>query len=110
MNNGENDLDKLLRTLRPVLAEDKYVYCHEASSQDEVHEDEAEWHALRAAELKELDPFVSVKEAEGLTMVLREEEARRAGRGLCTRHCIVGFTLILVIPMVLLGQIRICQI
>ena len=34
MNNGENDLDKLLRTLRPVLAEDKYVYCHEASSQD----------------------------------------------------------------------------
>ena len=72
MSNGESDLDKLLQSLRPSLGEEKYVYC---SSDDDPS----------TSSLRELDPLVTVREAEGLTLVLREEEARRAGTGLSTR-------------------------
>ena len=72
MSNGESDVDKLLRSLRPSLGEEKYVYC---SSDDDPS----------TSSLRELDPLVTVREAEGLTLVLREEEARRAGTGLSTR-------------------------
>ena len=63
---GEDNLSTLLRTLRPVVAADTFVYCTAA--------------AADAASLPDLDPLVTVKEDEGLTMVLREPEARRAGK------------------------------
>ena len=64
---GEDNLNTLLQTLRPVMADDTFVYCTAPAAAD-------------AASLRELDPLVTVKEDEGLTLVLREAEARRAGK------------------------------
>ena len=70
MSDGESDLDKLLRSLRPSLGEEKYVYCCTSEPTN----------------FKELEPLVTVREAEGLTMVLLEEEAHRAGTKFSTRN------------------------
>ena len=56
---GERDLDTLLRSLRPVLHADEFVFCT---------------HAEVAG-----DPICIVREREGLTLVLRRAEAERMG-------------------------------
>jgi hypothetical protein len=52
---GERDLDTLLRSLRPVLHEDEFVFCT---------------HFEMAG-----DPVCVIREREGLTLVLRRAEA-----------------------------------
>ena len=62
MSAGERDLGVLLRELHPVLRDDRYVFvCVDAVPHD-------------------ADPVVVVREEEGITLVLRVDEARRLGR------------------------------
>src|SRR5690348_17097111 len=56
---GERDLDRLLRSLRPVLDKDEFVFC--------TH------HELAG------EPVCIVREREGLTLILRRAEAERLG-------------------------------
>lgn len=61
---GESDLRKLLSGMRPELNEGRYVFCtlpHSAPVPDG------------------LAPVATLREAEGLTLVLRQEEADAAG-------------------------------
>jgi hypothetical protein len=61
---GEIDLNTLLRTMRPALAEGEYVFCSLAPS------------AAGPVEARALAVF---REAEGVTVVLPREEARQLG-------------------------------
>jgi hypothetical protein len=58
---GERDLDVLLASMRPVLAEGRFVFCTAPDVPDGLH------------------PVVAVREPEGTTMVLERDEADRAG-------------------------------
>ncbi|MFF7361378.1 ACT domain-containing protein [Streptomyces sp. NPDC008125] len=60
---GERDLRTLLKTLRPELNEGRYVFTS----------------VRRDAVPVGVSPVVTVMEPEGLTLVLSEYEARRAG-------------------------------
>lgn len=53
---GEIDLDKLLASMSPILMEGEYVFC---SFQDAQYGD-----------YMELEPIVTIKETEGLTLVV----------------------------------------
>ncbi|MFJ3923205.1 ACT domain-containing protein [Streptomyces sp. NPDC090022] len=59
---GESDLDTLISGMRPELNEGRYVFCTVPGD------------AVPAG----VRPVVTVQEAEGLTLVLREEEADAA--------------------------------
>ncbi len=60
---GERDLKKLLGTLSPELLPERYVFC---SVKD-------------ASVLADLKPFAVVREEEGITIVLTEDDAGTAG-------------------------------
>ncbi|WP_030384412.1 ACT domain-containing protein [Streptomyces sp. NRRL S-241] len=60
---GEHDLRKLLSGMRPELNEGRYVFCTVAGSTVPA----------------ETAPVATVLEAEGLTLVLRQEDADAAG-------------------------------
>ena len=64
--NGESDLRKLLSGMRPELNEGRYVFCTLPTS-------------TRAPD--GLTPVATVLEPEGLTLVLRQEDADAAGLG-----------------------------
>ncbi len=61
---GETDLDILLRTMLPALADGEFVFCSLAPS---------------AAGPLEHSALVIVREAEGVTLILPREEARANG-------------------------------
>ncbi|MFD8290713.1 ACT domain-containing protein [Streptomyces lavendulae] len=61
---GESDLRKLLSGMRPELNEGRYVFCTLPDT---------------AAVPAGLTPVATVREAEGLTLVLRQDEADAAG-------------------------------
>lgn len=61
---GETDLRQLLAELRPHLHEDEYVVCAIPGRKVE--------------DLADLEPFATVREEEGLTLVLRRERAEEA--------------------------------
>lgn len=61
---GETDLKKLLAGLRPRLHEEEYVVCTIAGG--------------RLGALADLEPFATVLEEEGLTLVLQRERAEEA--------------------------------
>ncbi|MEV7723195.1 ACT domain-containing protein [Streptomyces sp. NPDC087917] len=61
---GESDLRKLLSGMRPELNEGRYVFCTLP---------------IDAEPPTGLAPVATVREAEGLTLVLRQEEADAAG-------------------------------
>ena len=86
MSGGETDLNTLLRDLTPSLGQETYVYCR-SSGGDGPFGPSGPFGRELSQELtpstpsiRELDPFVTVREEEGLTMVLRQEDAYRAGR------------------------------
>ncbi len=60
---GETDLQKLLKEMKPKLNEGEFVYCSVNSRS-------------RAAEL---NPLCFFQEAEGVTVILRREDADKAG-------------------------------
>lgn len=62
---GEKDLAKLLAQLRPELQAGIFVFC----SVDSMEQDK----------LAALNPIASYREAEGLSLVLRQEQAGAAG-------------------------------
>jgi uncharacterized protein len=60
---GETDLQALLRSMRPVLHPQIYVFA-----------------TLKAGELpNSIDPIMTFREEQGLTLILRESELRAAG-------------------------------
>jgi uncharacterized protein len=61
---GERDLDALLRDMRPELRDGVFVFCTIAEGQD-----------IPAA----ISPLLTFREQEGTTLVMRREEAERAG-------------------------------
>ena len=61
---GEMDLETILNTLSPVLLGPTYVYCSLAQS--------------TYGALAELEPLASVREPEGLTLIVKAEDAERA--------------------------------
>jgi hypothetical protein len=60
---GEMDLDQILLKLSPVLLEESYAFC---ALPDHKYGD-----------LAELSPLAAVQEPEGLTLVLRAQDAQR---------------------------------
>ena len=60
---GEMDLETILNTLSPVLLDSTYVYCSLAQS---TYGDRAN-----------LAPLASVQEPEGLTLIIKAEDAER---------------------------------
>ena len=62
---GEEDLDKLLVLLQPSLLPGDCVFCTAAN--------------LKYGDLAELQPIASYQEEEGLTLVLDQQAADRAG-------------------------------
>ncbi len=60
---GETDLRRLLAGMRPVLRPDVFVFATIAGP---------------ARRPEGLDPIMTFRESEGLTLILTEEEARRA--------------------------------
>ena len=63
--NGEKNLKTLLRTLHPELAEETFIYATVQDGDD--------------ARLKAVRPFATIREAEGLTIIVPEADARNAG-------------------------------
>jgi len=61
---GEKDLLKLLENLSPAMSEDEYVFC---TFEDSTY-----------GNFSDLEPFASVKEKEGLSLVLEKKKAERA--------------------------------
>ncbi|MFJ9852411.1 ACT domain-containing protein [Streptomyces sp. NPDC101150] len=59
---GERDLQVLIRSMRPQLHEGRYVFT-----------------TVRGAVPEGLEPVVTVAEPEGSTLVVRQEDADRAG-------------------------------
>lgn len=74
---GEKDLDKLLRTMAPVLIAGEFVFCSFASARYGDHAD--------------LDPIAAVTESEGLTLVIAKSKADE--RGLAYESVFRGITL-----------------
>ena len=62
---GEKDLLKLLENLSPSMSEDEYIFC---TFQDSTCDN-----------FTDLEPFASVKEKEGMSLVLERKMAERAG-------------------------------
>jgi hypothetical protein len=60
---GEMDLETILQTLSPVLLDDHYVFCSVPKA--------------KYGDLNSLCPLASVQEPEGLTLVVRAEDAKR---------------------------------
>ena len=60
---GEMDLNRILQTLSPVLLEDTYVFCALPGHQ--------------YGDLAELSPLAAVQEPEGLTLVIKAQDAQR---------------------------------
>ena len=58
---GERDLEKLIASMSPVLMEGEYVFC---TFQDAQYGD-----------YLDLEPIVTIKEAEGLTLVVPKYKA-----------------------------------
>lgn len=58
---GEIDLNKLLKTLSPVLMEDEYVFCTFPNAD--------------FGDRLELKPFAAVRESEGLTLIVPKSRA-----------------------------------
>ena len=58
---GEKDLLKLLENLSPSMSEDEYVFC---TFQDSICDN-----------FTDLEPFASVKEKEGMSLVLERKMA-----------------------------------
>jgi len=61
---GEKDLLKLLENLSPALLKDEYVFC---TFKDSTY-----------GNFSDLEPFASVKEKEGLSLVLEKKKAESA--------------------------------
>ena len=85
MSGGESDLSTLLRDLSPSLGQESYVYCRSSGGDGPFGpsgpfgRELSQELAPSTPSIRELDPFVTVREEEGLTMVLRQEDAYRAG-------------------------------
>ena len=62
---GEMDLKNILKTLSPKLLEPVYVFCSLPT--------------LSYGDLASINPLASVQEPEGLTLVVRAEDAQREG-------------------------------
>lgn len=62
---GETDLNKLLANLRPELLPGEFVFCSLETG--------------RYGDLADLQPLASFAEAEGLSLVIRREQAAPAG-------------------------------
>jgi hypothetical protein len=60
---GEMDLNRILQTLSPVLLEDTYVFCALPDHQ--------------YGDLAELSPLAAVQEPEGLTLIIKAQDAQR---------------------------------
>jgi hypothetical protein len=60
---GELDLDRILQNLSPVLLEESYAFCTLPDHQ--------------YGDLAELSPLAAVQEPEGLTLVLKAQDAQR---------------------------------
>ena len=60
---GEMDLETILNTLSPVLLDSTYVFCSIPKS--------------TYGDLATLQPLASVQEPEGLTLIVRSEDAER---------------------------------
>ncbi len=61
---GIVDLQQLLKTMQPVLAQGRYVFCCLEG---------------RYGDHQSLNPLASFQESEGLTLVLDQDEAKMAG-------------------------------
>ena len=85
MSGGESDLNTLLRDLRPSLGQESYVYCCSSDGNGPFGPSGPFGRELSqeltpsTPSIRELEPFVTVREEEGLTLVLRQEDAYRAG-------------------------------
>lgn len=64
---GERDLEKLLASLSPELAEEEFVFC---TFRDARYGDHAD-----------LEPVAAIREAEGLTLVVAKSRADEKGIG-----------------------------
>ena len=71
-----SDLNLLLQSMQPVLREDVYAYCV----------------VPHGTELQGLSPVVTVTEAEGLTLVLPEQQALNAGLAILFRAAWITLT------------------
>ena len=76
MNTSISDLATLVRSMEPVLHEGTYAYCI-------VRHD---------ADLAALHPVATVREPEGLTLILREEDAIHAGLSVLFRAAWITLT------------------
>lgn len=71
---GETDLTILLQSMNPILQDGEYVFCS-------IEHQDLDWTAL--------EPIGFFREEEGMTLILRREQAEQAGLSYQSVFCMI---------------------